>query len=57
MASYIPKQQLTREEIDKHLDNLIEVLGYEVIVDNINRQFDVDTATWFVEELEKDYEL
>lgn len=57
MANYIPKQQLSREEIDKHLDNLIGILGYEVIVDNINRYFDVDTAAWFVEELEKDYEL
>lgn len=57
MNRYIPKQQLTREEIDKHLDNLIGILGYEVIVDNINRYFDVDAAAWFVEELEKDYEL
>ena len=57
MSKYIPKQQLSREEVDEHLQTLIDILGYETIVDNINRQFDVDTAAWFVEQLEKDYDL
>ena len=57
MATYIPRKPLTREEIDSKLDFLVEVLGLETIVDNINRYFDVDTAAWFVEELEKDYDL
>lgn len=57
MSRYIPEQQLSREKVDEHLQNLIEILGYETIVDHINRQFDVDTAAWFVEQLEKDYDI
>lgn len=57
MNRYIPKQQLSREEVDDHLQILIDILGCETIVDNINRQFDVDTVAWFVEQLEKDYDL
>lgn len=57
MATYFPEKYWTREKVGEHLDRLVEILGAQTIIDNINCQFDVDAAAWFVEQLEHDYEL
>lgn len=57
MSNYFPKVSLTREEIDNRLQHIIDVIGIETVVDNINTMFDVDTAAWFVENLENDYDI
>lgn len=57
MSNYFPKVALTREEVDNRLQHIIDVIGIETVVDNINTMFDVDTAAWFVENLENDYDI
>ena len=57
MATYFPEKYWTREKVSEHLDRLVETLGAQTIIDNINCQFDIDGAAWFVEQLEHDYEI
>lgn len=58
MATYFPKKYWAdREKIDNHLQRIVDILGPQTVIDNINTMFDIDTAAWFVEQLERDYDL
>ena len=50
MATYYPeKYWADREEIDNHLQRIVDILGPQTVINNINTMFDIDTAAWFVE--------
>lgn len=53
-----PKEHfLSRAECQELLEQIVEMLGAETVVDEINTQFSSDDVSWFIEELDKDYEL
>ena len=57
MSSFEPVHRLVLNAAEEKLQKARNTLGDETIVEQLLNYFDTDTATWFLEKLDDDYDL